>query len=165
MSVCVPICSHQPPLISISSRILDVQFKGSWDQFFEYFVKGDQLINGDPYDWYLDWHRNKGKGEVLFLKYEDMKQDIVCEINKIEAFLGLQLSETQRQRVLHDVNIKQMKTDAATDKGPNIMQGGDFVRSGSSGEWKKFFTVEQNEWFDAKYKKLYEELNLDRAYD
>ena len=102
---------------------------------------------------------------MLYLKYEDMKQDIVPEINKIAAFLGIKLSESHLQKIVHDVNIKQMKRDEAVTKEPNAADGGQFVRSGQSGEWKKFFTVEQNEWFDDKYKKLYEELSLDIDYN
>ena len=149
----------------------EMNFHGSWSEFFDHFVKGDQLFNGDPYEWYLDWHNNKGKGEVLYLKFEDMKQDLGAEVRKIADFLGIKLSESHVQNIVYSANFKQMKSDhtkMATSKDSNmdtLKDTSTFVRKGACGEWKKYFTVEQNEWFDSKYKKLYEELDVDVDYN
>ena len=115
-------------------------------------------------DWLADWDKNKDKGEMLFLKYEDLKQDIVSAIKKIAAFLNVKLSDALLQKIVHDVNIKQMKNNQSVMSEPHSTPG-QFVRSGQSGEWKKYFTVEQNEWFDNKYKKLYEGLSIDVDYN
>ena len=111
----------------------------------------------------MDWDKNKDKGEMLFLKYEDLKQDIVSGIKKIAAFLNVKLSDALLQTIVHDVNITQMKADEAIRNDPKAKPGA-LVRSGQCGEWKKYFTVEQNEWFDNKYKKLYEGLDIDIDY-
>ena len=100
---------------------------------------------------------------MLFLKYEDLKQDVISGIKKIAAFLDIHLTDALLQRIVHDTNIKQMRTDEAIMCEPNVEEGV-FVRSGQCGEWKKYFTVEQNEWFDNKYKKLYKELDIDVDY-
>ena len=115
---------------------------------------------------YIDSTKNKSttKGEILFLKYEDMKQDIVSQINRIAAFLDIELSESHLQKIVHDVDFKQMKADMEKTKITTLKFPKSFVRKGEIGEWKKYFTVEQNEWFDRKYKKLYEELSIDVDY-
>ena len=135
-----------------------LKYNGNWNEFFEHIVKGNATIRGAQYDWLLDWDQNKSKGDMLFVKYEGLKQDTACEIRKIAAFLDIKLTDTLLQRILRDVDIKQMKEDKATE-------GWSHIRSGQCGEWKKYFTVEQNEWFDNKYKKLFEELDIDIDYD
>ena len=121
-------------------------------------MKVNGTIRGPQYDWLLDWDQNKSKGDMLFLKYEGLKQDTAREIRKVAAFLDIKLTDTLLQRILCDVDIKQMREDKA-------MEGGSLIRSGQCGEWKKYFTVEQNKWFDNKYKKLFEELDIDIDYD
>ena len=91
-----------------------------------------------------------------------MKQDLLRQVRRIVAFLQLQVPEKHMQLVVQDSNIKGMKNDL---KDMEDFTPGTFVRSGQSGEWKKYFTVEQNEWFDTKYKKLYEDLSIDVDYD
>ena len=142
----------------------DYEFCGLWDDFFERIFKCGKTYYGVQYDWLADMDKNKIKGDILFLRYEDLKQDVISGIKKIAAFLEIKLSNALLQKILHDTNIKQMKTDEAVMGEPNV-QSGSFVRSGQCGEWKKHFTVEQNEWFDDKYKKLYQELDIDIDYN
>ena len=124
----------------------------------------NELLYSNYTDWLADWDKNKDKGEMLFLKYEDLKQDIVSGIKKIAAFLNVKLSDALLQKLVHDVNIKQMKADEAIMSDPKTKPGA-LVRNGQCGEWKKCFTVEQNEWFDNKYKKLFEGLDIDIDYN
>ena len=111
----------------------------------------------------LGWSKNKDKADILILKYEDLKQDVVSGIKKMAAFLDVELSDTHLHKIVYDAGIKQMKADEALDI-PMLIAKGDLVRSGQSGGWKKYFTVNQNEWFDEKFKKLYEELDIPIEY-
>ena len=111
----------------------------------------------------LDWSKNKDKADILLLKYEDLKQDVVSEIKKMAAFLDVELSDSHLHKIVHDAGIKQMKADEALEV-PVLIAKGDLVRSGKSGGWKNYFTVKQNEWFDGKFKKLYEELDIPIEY-
>ena len=141
------------------------QFNGrlTWDEFFEQRVHAVQQAYGPQYDWLLDWDTTKTKGDILFLKYEDLKADITTGIKKIASFLGYELSEAHLEKIVHDTDIKQMKSGAILEH-TKLTDPSDLIRTGQIGEWKKYFTVEQNEWFDREYKKLYEELSIDVAY-
>ena len=108
--------------------------------------------------------KNKTKGDILFLRYEDLKQDVIAGIKKIAAFLEIKLSDGLLQRIVHDTDITQMKADEAVMSEPNVEPGA-FVRQCQHGDWKNYFTVEQNEWFDEKYQKLYQELDIDVDYN
>ena len=140
-----------------------LNFVGTWDEFFTQIQAGN-IIYGDQYEWLKNWEDNRKKGQLLFLKYEAMARDIKTEMKRIAEFLKLDVSEARMEKICQDTSITAMRSDEAIGlshfKNPN-----DFIRKGKLGEWKKYFTVEQNEWFDAKYKKLYEGLAIDVEYD
>ena len=138
-------------------------FSGTWDEYFEHVVQADQQLFGPQYDWLLDWDNNKTKGDILFLKYEDLKADITSGIMKLADFLNIRLSEAHLKKVVHDTGIKQMRSGCITGCS-QLIDVSDAIRSGQTGEWKKYFTVEQNEWFDSKHKKLYNELDIEVDY-
>ena len=134
--------------------ISEFQFTGTWDDFFEH-VKAGKLLYGDHYEWVQDWRAKSDTENVLFVKYEDMKEDVMPQIKRIAEFLGLPVSESLRSKITDDVNFRQMKISATPI---HTKWAGEFVRKGQSGTWRNYFTVKQNEWFDAKYKQLYDSL-------
>ena len=138
-------------------------FSGSWDDFFAHVQAGQQLY-GDQYEWYKNYEDNKDKGDFLFLAFEDLKADIRTGLKKLAEFLEIPLSDKLMEKVVEDVSITKMKTDKALAQ-PEAKPGGQFIRSGQSGGWKKYFTVAQNEWFDNKYKELYEKLTIPVYYE
>ena len=105
------------------------------------------------------------------LKHEDLKEDVDSVIKKITAFLDIQLSEATMWipfivligETSHDVGIPAMKSDEGTEDTPSM--GNLWTRRQQSGVWKKYFTVKQNEWFDDKYKHLYQDLDIEVNYD
>ena len=127
-------------------------------------MSGTQLY-GDQYEWNADWEKHHDRENLPFIKFEDMKKDIVAVMKRIAQFLNISLPETLMQRIVDDVNIKKMKEDAAIINEPNVKPGGEYVRKGQSGDWKKYFSVEQNERFDEKYKELYAKLKIDVKYE
>ena len=77
--------------VDIFLSIAEYEFADvTWAEFFAHVQAGLQE-HGDQYEWLLDWSNNRHKGNILFIKYEDMKKDIVSELTKIAAFLGMQL--------------------------------------------------------------------------
>jgi hypothetical protein len=89
-----------------------------------------------------------------------MKEDISREIHRIMAFLGLTLSDERLGQLLREVSLSEMKKTAI-----GIAWKGDFVRKGETGGWRHYFTVQQNDWFDATHKQLYEALPFDVHYE
>jgi molybdenum-dependent DNA-binding transcriptional regulator ModE len=74
-------------------------------------VQAGYVLYGDPYDWLRDWHDNLGRNggggakgtrdvSVLVVPYEAMKRDLRREIDRIIAFLGLDVSEQRIQNVI-----------------------------------------------------------------
>ena len=138
------------------------EFEGDWNEFFEH-AKTERMQWGDIYKWDNGWATNKDKGDILFIVYEDLKKDVMKEMKKITEFLNLTLSDAFLERIAEDTNIKNMKNDPAV-RDPHAKPDKPFVRAGQSGGWKGYFTVEQNEWFDRKYKELYAKLPVDAVY-
>ena len=136
-------------------------FSFSWNDFFQHVQDGNVLY-GDQYEWLKDWDNNKEKGQLLFIKYEDMKQDLLSNVKQIASFLNIQVSDKHMQQVVNDSSMEEMKSELYDW---HEFKPGTHVRSGESGEWEKYFTAEQNEWFDRKYKKLYEDLTIEVNYE
>lgn len=74
---------------------------------------------------------------VLFLFYEDMKEDIIRELQRINTFLGTELTLEQLQKVAEHTKFSNMKarpttnpTQAAVKIGRFKDGEGEFVRKG-----------------------------------
>ncbi len=130
-------------------------FPGSWNDFFELF-RADSLVYGNWFDHILQWWGLRETHNILFLWFEDMKNNPVVEIKKIANFLKKDVSEEDVQKIaemtlfgnfqdsmsVHLDHIKMFDISKAR-----------FLRKGEVGDWKNHFTVAQNEWFDQEYSK------------
>ena len=126
-------------------------------------MTGTQM-NGDQYDWHADWAKVKDSENILFIKFEETETDVIGVLRKIAQFLKLSLSDGLLQRIVEfvdDVNAEKMKEDTMAMDSP----GERYDRQGQSIAWRKYFTVDQNERFDRKYKELYANLDLDVEYE
>ena len=141
-----------------------LEFSGDWDDFFAH-VEAGKTLYGDPCEWLQDWSDNRDKGQILFLNYEDVKEDPLAQIKRVVAFFKLDTSETRMQQIVRDTSIDQMKDVAAfAYPGGKLRHNVSIVRTGQIGDWKQYFTKEQNDWFDEKYKKSYESLGTGTYY-
>lgn len=103
----------------------------------------------------LGWWKHKDAENVLFLKYEDLSSNLHEEVQKIARFI---LADIPPASVLDEV-VKQcsfdsMKVNPAanfswTEKFRHSYQL--FMRKGKVGDWRNYFTAEQNVAFDALY--------------
>lgn len=61
-------------------------FNGTFDEFFEYFISGN-IDFGDYFDHLLGWYAHKNDPNVLFMTYEEMKENHEGSVLKMASFV------------------------------------------------------------------------------
>jgi len=77
---------------------------GSFDDYFELFIEG-KVDFEDYFDTTLSWYEHRNDPNVLFITYEELKEDIVKNTLKIAEFMGPQYKEALEKddKLLQDV--------------------------------------------------------------
>ncbi|KAL8176887.1 UNVERIFIED_CONTAM: Sulfotransferase 1 member D1 [Gekko kuhli] len=137
---------------------------GTWNEFLQSFMAGDVSF-GSWYDHVKGWWDKRKGQRMLYLFYEDMKEDPRREIRKVMEFLERPLDHQLVEKIAHHTSFKEMKqNDMANYKTiPTTVMDhsiSPFMRKGITGDWKNLFTVAQNEIFDEHYKKQMEGTTL-----
>ncbi|XP_064611115.1 sulfotransferase 1A1-like isoform X2 [Liolophura sinensis] len=133
-------------------------FKGDWNSYFLMAVEG-KVDYGTWFDFtkqYEQFFSGHPDIPVLRLYFEDMKQDLPTEVEKICNFLGLSCEPSYRDKVVEKCGFQFMKNEKKIPESfMNTMVNGKedpIFRKGIIGDWKSHFTVAQNERFDQEYK-------------
>ncbi|XP_053216757.1 sulfotransferase 1C2-like [Podarcis raffonei] len=137
---------------------------GNWDEFLENFLAG-KLAWGSWFDHVCGWWGAKDRHPILYLFYEDMKEDPAREIRKVAQFLGLQLPDPVVNQIVQHTMFENMKLNPMTNYSsvPSLIFDqtvSPFMRKGTVGDWKEHFTVAQSERFDDACERLLEGSNL-----
>ncbi|XP_060138233.1 sulfotransferase 1B1-like isoform X2 [Zootoca vivipara] len=130
---------------------------GPWDNYLEKFMAG-RVAFGSWYDHVKSWWDKRNGHPILYLFYEDMKEDPKREIKKVANFLGKNLADSVVDKIAYNTSFELMKNNPATNyrMAPAAVMDhsiSPFMRKGIAGDWKNHFTVAQNEVFDEDYKK------------
>ena len=120
---------------------------GSFDEFFECFLSGE-VDFGDYFANLVPWYKNRGRDNILFLTYEQMKAQPLEVIRSIGSFLGAEAAAVVRDReILKDV-IRNSSYDSMSrdqqrwsSQRPDNMPA--FVRKGQVGDWLNYFSPDQ----------------------
>uniref|UniRef100_A0A2K6SCH5 Sulfotransferase n=1 Tax=Saimiri boliviensis boliviensis TaxID=39432 RepID=A0A2K6SCH5_SAIBB len=128
---------------------------GTWDSFLEKFMAGE-VSYGSWYQHVREWWELSRTHPVLYLFYEDMKENPKREIRKILEFVGRSLPEDTLDFIAQHTSFEEMKKNPMTNYSTLPKEFMDhsvspFMRRGTAGDWKTTFTVAQNECFDADY--------------
>ncbi len=125
--------------------------QGSFDAFFNLFLKG-QVDFGDYFDNLISWHNHKSDENVLFVTYEELKGDTRNTILKISSFLGedhkshlLANNEEVLLKVMEHSSFDSMLKDQGRWCSERPKEHPKFIREGSIGNWKSYFTKPQSE--------------------
>jgi hypothetical protein len=129
-------------------------YKGTWDDFFECFIRGE-IIYGNWFDHTSGWLPYvRQSEESMLIHYEDMQRDVASEILRIGAFFQRTLSPQAVAAIAGHCSFQSMSANPFTNReGDPIMDFSiaRFLRKGTVGDWKNYFTQTQNERFDAEW--------------
>ncbi|XP_068277409.1 sulfotransferase 1C1-like isoform X2 [Nyctibius grandis] len=137
---------------------------GTWEEFMEKFMTG-KVLWGSWYDHVKGWWKAKDKHRILYLFYEDMKENPKQEIQKILKFLEKDVNQEVLNKILHNTSFEIMKENPMANYTKDFQEVMDhsispFMRKGAVGDWKNYFTVAQNKRFDEDYKKKMADTSL-----
>ena len=123
-------------------------FSGSWDEFFEV----GHLLYGDYFDWYMDWNKYRNNPNVMFVHFEDMKTNLEAAVRNLAAFIGKSLTDDKINDIVKYCEFDNMKQIMAKTSDTFIKAKiSPFMRKGSVGDWKNYFSQEQSDFIDTKY--------------
>ncbi|XP_067672171.1 sulfotransferase 1A1-like [Haliotis asinina] len=137
------------------------KYKGEFKNFLRPLFQG-KFMYESWMDYVLDWELVKKTNPdqpVLTLFYEDIKQDQMREMRKICEFLGVERTDDFLSKVCDNTTIAAMRTHK--NKGHDRSS---VFRKGGVGDWKNWFTVAQNEWFDQFYQEKMADCPLQFKY-
>ncbi|XP_035222151.1 sulfotransferase 1C2A-like [Stegodyphus dumicola] len=180
-------------------------FSGTFDDFFELFISGN-IDYGDYFDHVLGWYAHRKDSNVLFLTYEQMKEDTSGAILKMASFIDdslyaeplrndpeilnnilkfssfdymknkvnksmEELTSMTKEEIMNSSlpsQLKKLFTSFDRPKPEKIQRKKDensgFVRKGIIGDWKNYFSEEQNRRMDEKFAEKTKRTDLDNLW-
>ncbi|KAJ7984461.1 hypothetical protein DPEC_G00355070 [Dallia pectoralis] len=137
---------------------------GPWDGYIHKFMNGE-LPWGSWYNHVKDYWLEREKKNILYLFYEDLKENPRREVERIMHYLDLSLSDDVISRIVELTSFKSMKENPMAnyscipeeifDKSISL-----FMRKGVVGDWINHFSPAQNQLFDEDYKRQMKDVNI-----
>ena len=124
-----------------------------WKEYIEYFLAG-QVSFGNYFDHILSWWAHKGDDNVLFIKFEDMKENPLIIIKQIANFMGYTaLTQQLIEEIVEKTSFDKMKDNSAVNYSwsERCEEAPSFMRKGSVGDWKTHFSDEESQRLDEIY--------------
>ncbi|XP_059489703.1 luciferin sulfotransferase-like isoform X2 [Neocloeon triangulifer] len=141
------------------SRLLE-GYRGTFDEFCELFL-GDSLCFAPFWKHVLEFWKRRDEPNFLFVKYEDMKNDLPSVIRKTAEFLGKNLSDAKVEILTEHLSFNSMKNNPAVNYEDVVeinrkynlidkeeIEKGAFMRKGSVGDYKGQMSKDMISRFD-----------------
>ena len=127
------------------------KFNQDFDTFFQMFLK-KHLFWGDYFDHVNSWWPLRHRENVLLVKYEDMLRDLEGHVTKMADFCDIQASPKMVTKIADHCKFESMRDNPATNFSYNHkiydFSKSPFMRSGTVGGWKRYFTRQQSQLID-----------------
>ncbi|XP_067171035.1 sulfotransferase 1B1 isoform X1 [Apteryx mantelli] len=129
---------------------------GPWPEYLQKFMD-EKLAWGSWYDHVRRYWEERHNHRILYVFYEDMKEDLEREITRVAAFLEQPLTAEQMAVVVHHSSFEVMRDNPMANYSsiPTAILDqsiSPFMRRGEVGDWRNHFTVAQSEAFDTHYR-------------
>ncbi|XP_072317319.1 sulfotransferase family 2, cytosolic sulfotransferase 3 isoform X2 [Eucyclogobius newberryi] len=120
---------------------------GTFDEFLDKFLDG-KLAFGKWTDHVKSWKNAKLGDRIMFISFEEMKEDLPAAVRRMSTFLGKNLSEEVIHKIAEHCSFDAMKNNPMSNFSlvPKVYMDSDksqFLRKGVAGDWRKHFTSEQ----------------------
>lgn len=137
---------------------------GPWDGYIRKFIRGE-LSWGSWYDHVKGYWREKERKNILYLFYEEMKENPRREVVRIMKYLDLSLSDKVIDEIVELTSFKKMKDNPMANyscipKPVFDCSVSTFMRKGEVGDWRNHFTPEQSKMFDEDYERQMKDVNM-----
>ncbi|XP_038725283.1 cytosolic sulfotransferase 5-like [Tripterygium wilfordii] len=123
------------------------------DESFESYCEGIHHF-GPFHDHVLSYWKEslKRPEKILFLKYEELKRDPKCQVQKLASFLGRPfVDEEEIDKIIWRCSLERLKNLEVNKNGTDPNTGifyKSYFRKGSVGDWKNFLSEEMKERLD-----------------
>ena len=95
---------------------------------------------------------------ILFIKYEDMKENLKGAVETVSQFMGCHLVTDVVESICEQTTFESMKNNDAVNyswknaEKAAVAEGStDFIRKGVVGDWRNHFSEEQSTRLDREY--------------
>ncbi|XP_066270628.1 sulfotransferase 1B1-like [Branchiostoma lanceolatum] len=116
-----------------------------WEDFVQDYSAGI-VPYGDFCDHVSGSWQMRDDPHFLFLKYEDMKKDLLSAVKTIVTFLEVDLDESTVKGIAEASTFNNMKPVLDNSTFPIRRH---IARKGIVGDWKNYFSTEDSKAFDA----------------
>ncbi|KAJ8245890.1 hypothetical protein GJAV_G00261390 [Gymnothorax javanicus] len=137
---------------------------GPWEDYIQKFMKGE-LAWGSWYDHVKGYWQERERRNILYLFYEDMKENLHEEVQRIKQYLDLSVSDDAIARIVELTSFKAMKENPSTNYSflSKIVFDesiSTFMRKGVVGDWVNHFSPSQLKMFDENYEQQMKTANI-----
>ncbi|MFN8284859.1 MAG: sulfotransferase domain-containing protein [Chitinophagales bacterium] len=126
------------------------------ENFKEYFSDSTEQAN-----WFKftnEWLQNKNNFNILYVSYDDMKNNFDASLERIASFLNIELTAEKLERTKKHASFEYMKQhESKFGEIPPAharLVYNQFIRKGESGEGNTMMNEQQNSLFDEKFQKM-----------
>jgi peroxiredoxin len=131
-------------------------FKGSFDDFFELFLRGEVPF-GSWFRHVRGWWRHRDDANVLFLRYEELTADLPGCLRRLAAFCGLEVAPGRWPGIRERCSFDFMKRhESQFDPLTAMLYERGFrpqshLRRGQAGAWRQQLSPRQVRRFDRAF--------------
>ncbi|KAF5277396.1 hypothetical protein FQA39_LY06209 [Lamprigera yunnana] len=147
--------ARNPKDVAVSSYSFFKEMLKFVDDSFEKYC--DTFMSnkfGDYWDHILYFWNRRNKSNTLFIKYEEMKEDLLGVIKKVTKFLNKSYTEQEEKELADWLSFDNMKTNQFVNHN-NLYGKTGFMRSGKVGDYKTKMSVELVSKFDEWIKNVH----------
>ncbi|KAF5271010.1 hypothetical protein FQR65_LT05360 [Abscondita terminalis] len=135
-------------------------FVGTWEDYCTLFLAG-KVLYGPYWNHVLGYWEQKHRSNILFVKFNKMKNNLPETVREVAGFLGKQLSDDQVNNLCKHLTFDNLKKNKGFNMEHIIKTGvNPFIRKGQIGDYKNIMSAEEIEKFRIQREQFLEGTDL-----